>query len=636
MPENRPTPLTCPTCGAALDYDGKSTVIRCKYCRNACVVPGAAQAASGPALDEIRRLAMNDNTLEAIRRYREAYRVDLKEARQAVEALQAGRLAEPSELARPLPPVESGEVVDEIRKLLNAGKKADAIRRYREIYDVSMARARYAVEQVEAGRAIWPVAGFPAVPAEAKPSGAKSRAACLFALALALFIGGVFAFVLCLPGGPFVPLLIANGPATLLPAEAGAPSDTVAVFYDPNDEHYLLGRLAGDSGRFAWRSEPLPGSDYARGIAYDARLVFVASGAGLLAYSQADGSLAWQALMPDELNYSDDNLLVVAGRVITSNVDQSIQAYDAASGALVWNMRLAGYDRSLRLVGGQLVVIDPLGEDYVYSLIFLDPLDGRELRSLTPTCQEAAGYSPATIDPDSGFLVDETEDSLYLVYDSSPGCVQRIDLATGQMAWQTTSEEWFTFSPYGFSGLLGQELLYFNQGNELISVERGTGRLRILVADEDYEFVPLALSGNTLIVRARRTRGSERFELWGVDPGSGEPRWQLDLTDAGPLDPPDEMAGLVDGDESAWTWRLADAGLLLVRFEADPHQVVIVTLDPTNGAQLNETTVALRGIVGDFYSIPEILGWQEGLLYAGVDGNIYAIDVNAGEILFVR
>jgi len=38
--------------------------------------------------------------------------------------------------------------------------------------------------------------------------------------------------------------------------------------------------------------------------------------------------------MTDELNSAENHLLVTAGRVITSNADDSIQAYDAETGSL--------------------------------------------------------------------------------------------------------------------------------------------------------------------------------------------------------------------------------------------------------------------------------------------------------------
>ncbi|MBN2388685.1 MAG: PQQ-binding-like beta-propeller repeat protein [Anaerolineales bacterium] len=646
MSENRPASLTCPTCGAALDYDGRSSLLRCRYCRNVCIVPGAVPdpaAAPGLVLDEIRILAAGGKTLEAVKRYREIHAVGLKEALQAVEALQAGRLAEPSELARaPLAVEDSREVVEEIQELLRTGNKMEAIRHYREIYDVSMARASYAVERIEAGQTIWPEAGFPTPPAPSAaptaaptPGKAGSRLTWILPVFFLLLVGGILAFAFSRPGSPFVPFLFANGPAVLLPPGPDSPPDVAAVFYDVNDEVRLVGRIDAASGRLLWRSEPLPGSGYVQGIARDEALVFVASERDLLALSQVDGSLAWQVRMPDNLNYSDSNLLVTDGRVVTSNVDQTLQAYDAATGTLLWSRRLTRYDRSLRLVGGDLLVIDTIGDETTFSLIFIDPVDGRELRQITPTCQQDE-RSVATIDPGAGLLYDQAENALYLVFDSSPGCVQRLDLATGQTTWQVLADDWFTFSASGFTGLLADDLLYFNQGGQLYAVERDSGKMHLLLTDEDYDLVPLAVSGDTLLVRARRTRGSQRFELWALERVSGERLWQMPLEGSSPLDPPDEMSGLVDDDTSAWTWHLAPEGLQLIHFEAEPSQIVITSIDLADGTLRSETTVALRSVYDDFYSAPEIIGWQESLLYAIIDGNIYAILVDSGKIVFER
>ncbi|MFN3742559.1 MAG: hypothetical protein ACK4VW_07820, partial [Anaerolineales bacterium] len=49
---------------------------------------------------------------------------------------------------------------------------------------------------------------------------------------------------------------------------------------------------------------------------------------------------------------------------------------------------------------------------------------------------------------------------------------------------------------------------------------------RILIDDPNYELAPVAESGGTLIVLAERTRGSTRYELWGVAVSTGERRWQ--------------------------------------------------------------------------------------------------------------
>ncbi len=147
------------------------------------------------------------------------------------------------------------------------------------------------------------------------------------------------------------------------------------------------------------------------------------------------------------------------------------------------------------------------------------------------------------------------------------------------------------------------------------------------------KFVPLALSGDTLLIRARRTRGTERFELWGVNPVAGAQLWTLDLQGAAPVDPPNEMSGLVDDTDSGWTWKLTPAGLVLIKFQAAPNQLVVDTLNPADGTQLSELTVPLNGVTGDFYTIPTVIGWQGTLVYLSLDSEIYALDVTTGKLL---
>jgi outer membrane protein assembly factor BamB len=352
-----------------------------------------------------------------------------------------------------------------------------------------------------------------------------------------------------------------------------------------------------------------------------------------LAYRKSDGSLAWQAQMPDKLNYGDTTLLVTGGRVVTLNVDQSLQAYDAATGSLVWSRRLAGYDRTLRMMGDSLVVLDYAENTYTYSLIFLDPPDGSEQRRLTPTCQYDQ-YSSATLDPESGLLYVQTENALFLVYDSSYGCVQRLDFSTGQMTWQTLSADSYSFSPYDFNTLMTGTSFYFSNGGQLLIVDKQSGTIQTLLANEDYEFLPLALTGDTLLVRARRTRGTERFEIWGLNPGSGAKLWQVDLQGASPIDPPDEMSGLVDETDTGFTWRLVPAGLVLIKFQGNPNQMLLDTINITNGTLLDEKTVALKQVTGDFYSVPKVIGWQDNLMYLNLDSNIYGLDITTEEIRF--
>jgi hypothetical protein len=168
----------------------------------------------------------------------------------------------------------------------------------------------------------------------------------------------------------------------------------------------------------------------------------------------------------------------------------------------------------------------------------------------------------------------------------------------------------------------------------LVSVDKSDGNMKILLENKDYEFLPLAADGDVLIVRARRARGTERFELWGVDRVSGERMWQSDFGKARPLDPPNKLSGLVDSDEYGWTWRQVPEGLVLIEFQAEPNQIALKTINTATGTALDTKTIALKKVSGDFYSVPEIIAWQGQIAYFKVDTNLYGFDILTGEIKF--
>jgi ribosomal protein L7/L12/outer membrane protein assembly factor BamB len=642
MSENLPKTLTCPSCGAPLEFDGRNSLVKCKFCKTTVLMPGipAAQDASGAAsLAEIRDLAQAGNMIDAIRRYREVFAVGLREAKEAVESLASGSAVEARQVVTgPLTAEETGRVLEQVQELLREDKKVEAIRRYRESADVSLTKAKEVVDRVEAALKGLPMP--PRVEIEPLESQAveiptwqsrqtrQSRLGLWITLAVLLLVGGLLTFIFFSVGGPFNSMMIPNGPAILLPSDSAVP-DIAAAFYDVNDETYRIGLLEGERGKLRWRSEPLPGDGRADAIAHTGNLVIVAAEEHLLAYQVEDGSIAWQATMPDKLQYGDANLLVMGERVLTLNLDQSVQAYDATTGALAWHRRLRGYERDLRDLGGWLVLFDQVGEDYNYSLFFLDPADGSERRVLTPTCQ-VSEYSSETLDPDAGLFLAADENALYLVYDSSQGCIQRVDLATEAVTWQTLDDDWYRFSSDGFIGLITENQLIYSNAGQLLAVERTTGQLQVLLEEEDYEFLPLAVSGDALILRARWTRGTERFEVRSL---GGIP-WQVDLGDTRPIDPPDEMTGLVDDGESGYTWHLVGGQLVLIQFQAKPNQLLIQHFNLLDGTSAGEEVIALKSVSGDFYSTPTVIGWQDDLIFFKLESKIYCVNVTTGEVVF--
>ena len=121
MPD--PKSMTCPTCGAPLNYDGKSASVQCTFCQNVIVL-------------EVPKHDMEVKSWLGM-------------------------------------PVKT-PVPDEILDLLQSGKKDEAVRRYREVYDVSSAKAKYAIERIEAGNLHDPEFGFQA-PQTEKPKPKPTR-----------------------------------------------------------------------------------------------------------------------------------------------------------------------------------------------------------------------------------------------------------------------------------------------------------------------------------------------------------------------------------------------------------------------------------------------------------------------------
>lgn len=583
MPTPNPKALACPTCGAPLNYDGKSAIVKCTFCQNVVVLEGLKpEATKSP---------------------------------------------------RPARPAKS---LDEIVALLRRGKKDEAVKRYRELYDVSQARAQYAVEQIEAGNLQNPEAGFPTREAEFKPVTVTARAApatrswsgCVITGFIVLFIGGIIGFTLLQPGGPFIPRLTATDQSMTVPAAQDSAPDVISLFYNSTDDVRLLGRVNRADGKLAWKTDPLPGDGYVDDMASDNERIYVAVEAELLAFHITDGSLAWETALPDKLDTGDDNLVIQNGRVIVMTMDRSIHAYEATTGKEVWSRPLVSYARGLWVMGKWLIILDYVSGGYDTNIFLLDPADGSEAHIIFPVCRSENAWEE-NLSNNSGILYDEAANALYLFYGSSFGCIQRYDLANAQLTWETQTKDSFAANYYGFHSIQTPETIYFGNDTELYRLDKKSGALTLLSQDDAYAIAPLTLSGDTLLTLSRRAKGSERFELWGVDSASGKRTWQLIPENSRPIDPPYAMSGLLDKDVSGWTWKVTPNGLLLMQFQAEPNQLVLTTYDPANGSQLGQETISIEGVIGDFYSAPAVIDWRDSDVYFILDGKVYVLDVDA-------
>jgi ribosomal protein L7/L12 len=158
--------MTCPNCGAALEYRTNTPVVICKYCNTTLRLkaeivgsPGLGGQSSidlNPKLDpyhsladldRIRELLANQQRPEAIRLYMEQTGAGLGEATRAIERLQAER--EPQVINTPAGPFAID--LDEIERLTRNGQKINAIKLLREQTNLGLKEAKDAVDAIERG-----------------------------------------------------------------------------------------------------------------------------------------------------------------------------------------------------------------------------------------------------------------------------------------------------------------------------------------------------------------------------------------------------------------------------------------------------------------------------------------------------
>jgi len=457
------------------------------------------------------------------------------------------------------------------------------------------------------------------------------------AIAVGLCVGLVAIVATRSGGGIFSkPALSVESPIALLPVDQAQAPDFIAWTYDPDADTYQTARINPAKSSVVWRGKTQKDIGDVSAIVGAGDKFFTVEDTGLYAYRASDGSLIWQAALADKLSYCDGCLGVRGDRVVALTQDYTLQAFDTESGASAWQRRLDGYTSSYSISDGSVWVIDKAGDGN--GLLALGLEDGKVQRQIVPKCEGPDGFGESGLDNSATFLFDPdpsvlaSSRSVYLLYGWAPGCIERWNAPFGGNAWQTENKD--GYSPSGdYSMLSAADTLYFAADNNLWAADKDTGKVRALFQGGDYNLVPLALAQGVLIVRTKRTRGTEQFGLIGVDPTSGATLWQYTIDKGAPLDEPDAIAGLIDGDQTGWTWRVLGGQMVLMIFQADPNQLAFQTVNPQDGTVTAGKTIALK-VSGDFYAPPTIIAWQDPVAWFLVESDLAAFDAGAESIKF--
>lgn len=200
--------MDCPNCGAPVHF-GTAARATCSFCRSQLYLTDDGVKAEsalndllenqpiarGIEVDHLRQLVADGKKIEAIKLVREQTGLGLKEAKDAVEAIERG---ESPDLRPPTnAPAHgvSGTDLAAINELLLQNKKIDAIKLYREQTGVGLKEAKDAVEAIEATGWLLPnPPGETAASVTYRPPGQKtSTLGCVFGCLPTLFFIGLCA-----------------------------------------------------------------------------------------------------------------------------------------------------------------------------------------------------------------------------------------------------------------------------------------------------------------------------------------------------------------------------------------------------------------------------------------------------------
>jgi outer membrane protein assembly factor BamB len=389
-------------------------------------------------------------------------------------------------------------------------------------------------------------------------------------------------------------------------------SETIFVTYVTYD---------GDKRRVVWDKD-LEGCDDcwhgSRSLSDESRIYYLA-GERLLALSREDGATVWEAFPSDVVSTSCEQCIWKAkGHIVVLTMDYVLQGVDAEDGDLAWSVRLnnpsAAYD-GFSVIGDQVVLLDWFDAEVADKVVrVFDPASGLVLREIQPTCPDPEG--PIWLDE---VFIERTSGgrAVFLYNCWAEPFVQSWNLASGEEMWRAPIPEEAGHSYDSF--LLGQDVLYVNTSSEHFWISLSTGQTRRLAElDPDYDVTLLAEQAGIILARARRTRGSVRYELWGLDT-FGRRTWQYEMQ-------ADTLIG-VDSGSADWAYRFTPDGLIVIQVLDDPEEHISATmLDPKTGEVLqdSELTTDARSLDG--------LAWDSAYGYLTVWGDLYTVDLQTLDI----
>lgn len=382
------------------------------------------------------------------------------------------------------------------------------------------------------------------------------------------------------------------------------------------------------SNPLLWQAEDLGDEAYRARFLVTETQVVAAMDARLFALNRTDGALLWETSLSDALPVGCEGCLQEAdGRLFALTQLGTLHAYDLASGQQIWNTGLEETPRELYLFGSGPAVVDTL--DGTPTIVIFDPASGQRLQEIAPTCpNHVFEDDPQEMDSSPMLWTDADRRYFYLAYGFwEPGCLEKWDAQSGERLYQSLLPE----------DLVRGDLLHLQagdltvlapaSGSQVWLLENVSGEARQLVADENYNLRPVALQGQVVVVEAKRSRGSARYELWGISTASGERLWQFIPQGEEPAS--ENITSIIDSG-GVYAVQALPGGLALLQAFDDPARITLETLNFQTGVSQGQVSYTPKET--SIFSL-EVIGWRENQVWLQSDG-LLVLEINSGKRLY--
>ncbi|MCC6456038.1 MAG: PQQ-binding-like beta-propeller repeat protein [Caldilineaceae bacterium] len=375
----------------------------------------------------------------------------------------------------------------------------------------------------------------------------------------------------------------------------------------------------------SWRSPTFSERYYEMGLSGDAARVYVADGAKLVALDRATGQTLWQTSLANNLQTTCTAgapcLQQVGDQVVALARDGTLQGFAGATGAALWSRRLNSTPRQFLVNGDQVIVVDTDESNRAVVLVF-NGVNGDLVYELRPACTfPNIEMRPSASDQ---YLItpDTTPDGSALLVAGSGNyaCAWRYQLTDGALTWSFIPSDGNGSLPFAWalsSLAISDPMLYFvnvdNDAAQIFALDtQSQGSMpESLYRIENYQLTILYALDDLLLVSAQPGFARDEVELWAIDRGTGERRWQRKLETTHTFD--------------EWVTHPTDQGIFLAVCFWESDECRFELLDRVTGASRGQVREATGGRF-------EGAAWIDDRGYLTIDGKLYAVNLTSAAI----